>query len=291
MMWSRFCYRLATVLVVLSLCRGSSGQGQESAERKPFERARIPSLDERLLFFPAKHPAGDWAPRDLRFEDVWFTAKDGTRLHGWYCPREGSRATILIAHGNAGNVATRVGWLRYLQSTARVSTFMFDYRGYGRSEGVPTVEGVLDDAREARAKLRELAGIQDAEMVLMGESLGGAIAVQLAAESAPRALILQSTFSSLRDVADVHYPGLSWLVPKAKLDSAARIAQYHGPLLQSHGDADRVIPFTSGEQLFRAANEPKSFVTVPGAGHNDWLTEHYLRRLDAFIDRIPLREK
>jgi hypothetical protein len=124
-------------------------------------------------------------------------------------------------------------------------------------------------------------------MVLMGESLGGAVAVQLAAESAPRGLILQSTFSSLKDVAAVHFPGLSWLVPADKLDSAAQIARYRGPLLQSHGTADETIPPSSGRILFDAANEPKEFVEVPGAGHNDWLTQRYLARLDQFLAQLP----
>lgn len=248
------------------------------------KKITVRSLDELLLFFPAKYPAGNWNPSDLRFNDVWFNAEDRTRLHGWYCPSVNPRAVILIAHGNAGNVASRAPWLAYLQTKARVSTFLFDYRGYGRSEGTPTVKGALQDARAARARLRELAGVKDSEMLLMGESLGGAMVVHLAAESTPRALILQSTFSSLRDVADVHYPGLSWLVPSTKLDSATRIARYRGPLLQSHGTADRTIPLASGEKLFRAAKEPKAFVSVPGADHNNWLTPEYLQRLERFID-------
>ncbi len=198
---------------------------------------------------------------------------------------------MLIAHGNAGHVAFRTPWLKYLQSQARVATLMFDYRGYGRSEGVPTVEGILDDTRAARAKLRELAAIKDAEMLLMGESLGGAVVVQLAAESAPRGLILQSTFSSLKDVADVHFPRLSWLVPSGKLNSAKQLERYHGPLLQSHGTADDTIPISSGEKLFRSANEPKEFVEIPGAGHNNWLTEQYLTRLDKFLTRVSPVEK
>jgi uncharacterized protein len=134
--------------------------------------------------------------------------------------------------------------------------------------------------------LRELTRIEDSAMVLMGESLGGAIVVRLAAESAPRGLVLQSTFSSLKDVADVHYPKLSWLVPPAKLDSVTGTVRYHGPLLQSHGTADRTILFSSGEKLFRAANEPKTFVTIAGADHNNTLTEDCLRQLDEFIRRL-----
>ncbi len=161
--------------------------------------------------------------------------------------------------------------------------FMFDYRGYGRSEGIPTVEGVIQDARAARAKLCELAAIKDSEIVLMGESLGGAIVTQLASDSPPRALILQSTFSSLRDVADVHYPKLSWLVPRNKLDSVSQIVRYQGPLLQSHGKMDRTIPFSSGEKLFRSANEPKQFVAIDSADHNNWHTDAYLDQLDGIF--------
>ena len=243
--------------------------------------------DARLLFFPAKYPVGDWTPDGLRFHDVWFQAEDGTRLHGWYCPSETPRATMLIAHGNEGNVTYRVEWLKQLQNILQVSAFMFDYRGYGRSEGEPTVVGISQDARAARAKLRELTEVADSAMVIMGASLGGAVAVQLAVESAPRGLILQSTFSSLRDVADVHYPRLSWLVPAGKLDSASQIVRYRGPLLQSHGDADRTIPFSQGERLFCAANEPKTFIRIVSAGHYNWMTDDYLRQLEEFIVSLP----
>ena len=271
------------VIALTSVCVSRPCLAQVSKARTESDAAKPPSIDELLLFFPSKFPTGDWTPKDLRFDDVWFTAEDKTHLHGWYCPCDNPRATILIAHGNAGNVASRAAWLKYLQSKVRVATFMFDYRGYGRSEGVPTVEGALLDAKAARARLRELARIDDSAMVLMGESLGGAIVVQLAAESAPRGLVLQSTFSSLKDVADFHYPKLSWLVPPDKLDSASKIVQYRGPLLQSHGTADRTIPLSSGEKLFKAANKPKNFVKIPRADHNNWLTDDYSKQLDEFI--------
>lgn len=260
--------------------------GEEAPKPAAAGGLNTPSIDELLLFFPSKYPAGNWNPVDLRFEDVWFAAEDQTRLHGWYCPCANPRATILIAHGNAGNIAFRAPLLRWLQARMRVSALIFDYRGYGRSEGVPTVEGALQDARAARAKLGELAGIKDSDMLLMGESIGGAFVVQLAAESAPRGLILQSTFSSLKDVADVHYPKLSWLVPPGKLDSATAIARYQGPLFQSHGSADRTIPFASGRKLFQSANQPKTLVVIPGADHNNWLTGEYLSRLDQFVASI-----
>ena len=288
---ARLLALFAIAIGAVLFTQGIGSAAEDTPQKAEPAPAKTQTIDELLLFFPAKYPAGNWAPRDLRFQDVWFTSEDKTRLHGWYCPCERPRATILIAHGNAGHIASRAAGLKFLQSTMRVSVFIFDYRGYGRSEGVPTVEGALQDARAARAKLRELAGIKDSQMLLMGESLGGAVAVQLAAESAPRGLILQSTFSSLKDIASIHYPKLAWLVPPGKLDSATQIAKYHGPLLESHGDADRTIPFASGEKLFRAANEPKIFFRMPGVGHNNWQTQAYFQRLDEFIRKFGTEPK
>ncbi len=250
-----------------------------------------PSLDERLLFYPTKYPSGNWKPANLQFEDIFFTSKDGTKLHGWYCPCDKPRGIVLLAHGNAGNVSSRASWLRYLQNQAKLSVLIFDYRGYGRSEGVATVEGVLEDGQAARVKLCELAKVESDQLILMGESLGGAIAIELAAEISPRGLVIQSTFSSLRDVADVHYPKLSWLVPAAKLNSVERIAKYHGPMLQSHGSLDRTIPFDLGQKLFLAANEPKQFAEIKLADHNDWITDAYKRHLDEFIGNLPVSTK
>ncbi|MFN0199040.1 MAG: alpha/beta hydrolase [Planctomycetaceae bacterium] len=290
---------ISLISVGLALCIASDASGQgfslpslSSSSLKSHKPKTRRSLDEMLLFFPSKYPEGNWEPKKLNFEDAWFDADDGTRIHGWYCPCENPRATILIAHGNAGNISSRAAWLTHLQKGMRVSTLMFDYRGYGRSDGVPTVEGALQDARAARTYLAKQAGVDETELILMGESLGGAIAVQLAGESAPRGLILQSTFSSLKDVARVHYPSLSCVVPKSRLNSAEQIAEYKGPLLQSHGDADRTIPFSSGEALFKSANEPKYFLTIKGADHNDWLSAEYMRSLDAFIEKLenPVRQ-
>ncbi len=278
---------LAVALLPLGLF---SADAQESST-ETLKVAQPQSIDELLLFFPAKYPAGDWQPTDLRFEDVYFAADDKTQLHGWYCPSDKPRAVILLAHGNAGHVASRTPWLRYLQSKAKVSVFIFDYRGYGRSEGTPTVEGALQDAKAARAKLCELASIETSEMLLMGESLGGAIVVQLASELAPRGLVLQSTFSSLRDVAEIHFPKLSWLVPRNRLNSQSSIVKYHGPLLQSHGDHDQTIPLAIGEKLFGAANEPKTMLVVSKADHNNWMSDDYLRQLNEFINRVRPPEK
>ncbi len=251
-------------------------------KRKPARQ----TLDEKLLFYPSKYPEGNWKPAGLTYDDVWFTTDDHVQLHGWYCPCRNARAVILYAHGNAGNLTHRLPVLQVLQQQLHCTVFIFDYRGYGRSKGKPTVKGILTDARAARAEAAKRAHITPSSLVLMGRSLGGAVAVQLATESAPRGLILESTFSSLRDVAQVHFRWLAWVVPKNKLNSTETIARYHGPLLQSHGDNDHTIPYALGLKLFKAANEPKQFVTIHGGDHNSPQTRAYYTKLDQFITQI-----
>lgn len=250
------------------------------------QKPNKPTLVEGQLFQPYDDRYGDWQPSTLKYQDVEFSSADGTQLHGWFCQRDKPQAIVLFSHGNAGNVAIRADFVRVLMTKLNVSIFIFDYRGYGKSQGVPTIEGALQDARAARAKLCELSSIRDSEMVLMGDSLGGAFSVQLAAESAPRALVLQSTFSSLRDAADQRLPHLAFLVSRDLLDSRTRIADFSGPLFQSHGDADGTISIRLGKKLFRAANEPKTFFEVTGADHNNWLTEDYLQSLSDFIEKL-----
>jgi fermentation-respiration switch protein FrsA (DUF1100 family) len=265
----------------------SHGNAATRSEPSSPKEAKPRSLDELLLFYPSKYPDGDWKPKGLSFEDVWFKAEDGTRLHGWYCPCDKPRAVLLFAHGNAGNVSQRSGRMQYFQRQLRVTALIFDYRGYGRSEGVPTVEGTLQDARAARILLARLAGTPESQIVLMGRSLGGAVAVQLAAGAPARGLILESTFSSFKDVAAHHYPRLAWLVPASKLDSLTQIKRYKGPLLQSHGDADGTVPYSLGLKLFQAANDPKRWVTIHGGDHNSPQSADYYRQLSRFLDDLP----
>lgn len=250
--------------------------------RKPARR----SIDELLLFQPSRYPEGDWNPKDLNFEDVSFAAADGVQLHGWYCPHPKPRAVVLYFHGNGGHLAHRAHLLRRLHRL-QLTVFIFDYRGYGRSSGKPTVQGVLRDARAARSELAARADVSESHIVLLGRSLGGAIAVQSAIESAPRGLILESTFSSLKDVARQHYSWLAGLVSADRLNSAVAIPQYYGPLLQSHGTNDRIIPYALGQKLFDAANEPKQFVPLPELGHNDSAPPEYDSILLQFIEGLP----
>jgi hypothetical protein len=244
-------------------------------------------VERSLIFIPSRYPAGNWQPPGLKFEDAWFNAADGARLHGWYVPHEQPRAVILFCHGNAGNVALWADVPRLLHDRLGASVLLFDYRGFGRSEGKPSEAGVLADARAARHWLAGRAGIAENQIVLMGRSLGGAVAVDLAAADGARGLVLESTFTSLPDVAKTMYPLLPVrALMQTQLNSAAKIAAYHGPLLQSHGTADRLIPYPIGCRLFDAANQPKRFIPIPGGDHNDPQTGEYYEALASFLDGL-----
>lgn len=244
-------------------------------------------FEETFIFFPMRYPKGDWQPGWLTFEDAWFRSDDGLRLHGWYAGHEKPRAVVLFCHGNAGNVTHRAETLQVLNEHVGVSVLIFDYRGYGRSEGKPDESGILADARAARAWLAERAGVEEQDVVVMGRSVGGAVAVDLAAKDGARALVLESTFSSMPDVAAYHYPWLPVrMMLRTRFDSLAKIRDYHGPLLQSHGDADTIVPYRFGRRLFEAANEPKQFVTIPNRDHNEPQTREYYQTLIAFLDGL-----
>jgi fermentation-respiration switch protein FrsA (DUF1100 family) len=244
----------------------------------------VRSIEKRFVFCPTPYPIGDWRPAGLAFEDVRFQSADGTRLHGWYVPHPGAPAAVLFCHGNGGNIGFLTGVLRVLHLKVGAAVLAFDYRGYGRSEGQPSEAGILADARAARAWLAAREKIREQDVVLMGQSLGGAVAVDLAARDGAKALILESTFDSLPDVAAYYFPALPvrWLM-WTRFDSAALIGRYHGPLLQVHGGVDTVVPLACGRRLFQAANEPKQFMLLPHHGHNDALPMEYYDTLAAFL--------
>ncbi len=243
-------------------------------------------MEESLLFFPSREAYGGWKRPGV--EEVEFRAADGTRLYGWYMPHPRPRALLLFACGNGGNITHRAERFEALRDQLKLTLFAFDYRGYGRSEGQPNEAGILLDACAARHWLAGRAGVAERDIVLMGESLGGGVMVDLAARDGARGLILENTFTSLPDVAAYHYPWLPVrLVMRNRLDSLSKIGLYHGPLLQCHGDADQIIPFTIGRKLFDAANQPKQFVHLPGHDHNDELPPVYTEALDHFVGDLP----
>jgi fermentation-respiration switch protein FrsA (DUF1100 family) len=225
-----------------------------------------------LLYFPSRTFYATPADVGMAYEDAAFEADDGTRLHGWWIPatRPAAPAHVLLCHGNAGNIGDRVLHARLL-ADAGLDVFLFDYRGYGRSEGTPDEEGTYGDARAAREALLRRAGVDAGRVLYLGESIGGAVALALALQAPPMGLVLQSAFTSVRDMGRLHYPFIpSGVVPDA-YPNVRRIAKLRAPLLVIHGDRDDIVPISHGRALFDAAPEPKRLEIVRGAGHNDLL--------------------
>jgi fermentation-respiration switch protein FrsA (DUF1100 family) len=245
-----------------------------------------------MLYFPAREIERTPADAGLEFRDIELTAEDGQRLHGWWVPASTpSAGHLLFCHGNAGNIGDRVAHAGLLV-TAGFDVLLFDYRGYGRSIGRPSEHGTYRDARAARRALREQPGVDGSRVIYLGESLGGAVALELALELPPAGLVLQSTFTSVRDLARLHYPYIpAPLVPDA-YPSLARIAGLQAPLLVIHGERDEIVPPSHGEALFAAAPAPKRMHVVRGAGHNDLVArmgEDYARLIAEWVSESTQR--
>ena len=222
-----------------------------------------------LLYFPSA--VCDRTPGELglAYRDVAIETEDGERLHGWWVPSASSPlGHVLLFHGNAGNVCDRLLHAELLVASG-FDVLLFDYRGYGRSSGKPSEQGTYHDARAALAALADQPGVEGSRVVYVGESLGAAVALALAIERPPRALVLQSAFASVREMARVHYPFIpAALVPDA-YPSLRLIRRLEAPLLVLHGERDEVVPPSQGRALFEAAPEPKRLRLFPGIAHND----------------------
>lgn len=221
----------------------------------------------RLIYFPSRGPVPSAATVLPNGHDVTLETEDGIHLGAWYFPVEGGGPAVLMCQGNGGDRSMRAPLAAALNRLG-MSVLLFDYRGFGGNPGRPTEEGLAADARAAQAWLATQPGVD--RIVYIGESLGAAVAVGLALERPPQVLVLRSPFTSLADVGRVHYP---WLpVRRLLLDrypSLDRIGSVHVPVLVIAGDRDNIVPESLSRRLFDAANEPKRYLLVPGANHND----------------------
>ena len=249
-------------------------------------------LDRFFIYFPQRELAATPSEAGLAYEDVSFTAEDGTRLHGWFVPGR-TDVTWLWFHGNAGNISSRLGNLKQLHDSLGVNVFLFDYRGYGQSQGTPSEKGFYLDAEAALAYLNSRGDVRSDRIVYFGRSLGGAVAVELAGRRPAYGLILESTFPSISFVARQAYPILpTWFVRRilrGRYDALSKIAGVTVPVLILHGDKDDIVPLDAGRRLFEAAREPKQFHVIPGAGHNDTYIvggEPYFARLARFLEQL-----
>lgn len=246
-------------------------------------------FQERLVYFPGFGGGSTAAPTDvgLDYEEVRFRTADDLRLHGWYVPARPELAVLLFMHGNAGDITHRLDTLRMFHDMG-LSTFLFDYRGYGRSEGRPTEQGTYRDAEAAWRWLVEERGVPPDRIVVFGRSLGAAIGAWLASHREPAALIIESAFTSAPDLARRHYGFLPvGLLARIHYDTRRYIRELDCPVLILHSVDDEIVPFAHGRELYEAAPQPKQFGTLQG-GHNESFFAsypEYRRLLSEFLDR------
>ena len=264
----------------------------------------LPWLERKMIYFPDTNLHRTPAAAGLVFEDVEFSAADGTRLHGWFVPARSASAAagraLLLSHGNAGNIADRVQWIEMLHRGLDAHVFAYDYRGFGRSQGEPSEEGLYADAQAALQVLRDRgdSGVDPAKICILGRSLGGGVTAELAlraiAQGAPpAAVVLESTFTSMRAMAGVVFPvvpGLGRMVRTGydNLGKTPKIREAGVPLMVIHGDADELIPVGMAHELAGAAGVEA--VIIERGGHNDaWYVggePNYLAPLRGLLGRI-----
>jgi fermentation-respiration switch protein FrsA (DUF1100 family) len=241
--------------------------------------------EKGIIFFPDPYLVGTPADYGLKFEDVFFEAADGVKLHGWWVPKAGAPVFVWF-HGNAGNISHRLENIKLLHDLVGVQVFIFDYREYGRSQGRISREGTFKDAAAAYHYVTATRGVPAENLILFGRSLGSALATDLAIKKPCRALILESAFTNSSDMAKMMAPFLFDWRPKIPYDNLGKIDKVKVPVFVIHGAHDEIIPVDMGRRVFAAANEPKELYIIPGAHHNDTYLvggKVYFERLKAFI--------
>ena len=249
--------------------------------------------EKRALFYPSYDLHTTPEDLGLDYRDVSFLS-GGYELHGWYLPGPDARV-VLWLHGNAGNIADRVHMAAVMRERLGVSSFLIDYRGYGKSEGRPTERGLYEDASAAFKWLTETGGVDPSSIIIYSHSLGSPVGVDLALGAGKYAggLVRDSPFTSASDVARMIYGGLpvDWLM-SLKLDNVGRVGKVSMPVLVIHGVSDGTIPFSMGKKVFDAAPEPKTFLPIAGADHSDCYVvggEEYWRAWKALLKGGGLR--
>lgn len=248
--------------------------------------ALIYVFQSKLAYFPSKKIEADPKSIGLDFESVRFSADDKTELFGWYIPKKGAETTLLFLHGNAGNISHRLESIKVFNSLG-MNVFIFDYRGYGKSRGRANEQNTYDDAMAAWEYLLNQKRAKAEDIIIFGRSLGGSIAAYLGAKVKPRAVILESTFSSAKDFISDVYPLLPQALVRYSYETKSYLKDISAPILIIHSEDDDLVPFKHGKSIFESANEPKSFLKI-GGDHNFGFIqsqEIYLEGLRKFLQR------
>ncbi len=242
----------------------------------------------RMVYFPEREIITTPSAIQLPFRDITFRAEDGTRLTGWFIPAANPKGVILFCHGNAGNISHRLDTIDLFHRLG-YSTFIFDYRGYGKSEGSPSEKGTYQDVEAAWKHLVDTEGMKHSDIIIFGRSLGSSIGAWLAGQEQPAACILESSFTSAKDVAATLYPYLPVsILCRYKYDSEEALKTSRCPLLFIHSTDDEIIPIKLGRKLFEASPEPKTFIEIEGDHNSGFLlsSRKYEDGIRAFLGSL-----
>ncbi len=251
----------------------------------------LETLHSNLIFYPSKELNSSPASEGIQYEEVYIDTSDGEKLYGYFLPSVGvglkpSRTVMLYLHGNAENVSAWYMACTEIQKHVPVNSLIVDYRGYGKSTGTPSLDGVILDAKAMYKYLID-RGYKPGDISVYGRSIGGAIALELAACEKIKSVVVQSSFTSLKDIAKELYAFLPHELIKNNIwNSKELITKIKAPVLISHGDKDEIISINHSYKLYELANEPKKLIVLKGATHNDissFLSEEYFKTLKEYF--------
>jgi fermentation-respiration switch protein FrsA (DUF1100 family) len=245
-------------------------------------------FERRSLFFPTKDFS--YTPKEvgLQYENVFIKTKDGLKIKAWFIPANPvAHHTIFFSHGNGGNISHRISKIVILNKLG-LNVFIYDYRGYGKSEGKPTEAGIYLDGNAVYDYLTKKKGIPEDSIIAYGESLGAAVAVGLASKAKLEALILEGAFSSAKDMAGELFPFIPSFLFHSKLDSLTKIKNVIIPKLFIHSSNDEIVPIQLSRKLYNMAPHPKFFTTL-GGGHNTCFMDsqkEYIESISSFVSKL-----
>lgn len=249
--------------------------------------AGIRYIEKHSIYFPMRQVVSTPALAGLAYEDIYFTTQDGKTLNGWYIPAEKAAYTVLFCHGNAGNIGHRLYKISMLHEMG-LNVFIFDYRGYGKSEGSPDEQGLYSDGDAAYDYLIREKKVSPRALILYGESIGGAVAIDIAERLSVKAIITEETFTSVKDMMRIAFPFLPYHIFSSRFDSASKIQDITCPKLIMHSVDDEIVPYYLGVELFGASAGPKKFLKLRG-GHNTAFMESgekYREGIKFFIESL-----